>query len=252
MRPQKRIPKQFYLLLAAILFMLAAIIFLSQQRKEGTGQELKTSSEQNQLDTDSAEESRESGFHLEDQEKEVQGSSEIEMPNRKNSQRNLQVTPDAGENLGGGFKGELVEATGEGAGLNFDDYYWGKKRYTEYTVGYLTENMQWRTFVGLKNNESMHETMEVNYGPERLLDSYLEQHALTADTATVLLDRYGGSSGGREEYYVQFNDEAETLVTVVYYRATNQHSSYMDVLPCQYTKEEIGRLKKMLEGEKSK
>ena len=69
--------------------------------------------------------------------------------------------------------------------------------------------------------------------------SYLEQHGLEADTATVLLDRYAGTSYGREEYYIQFHDEKETLVTFLYYPPQEEHGAYLDVLPCQYTQKEI-------------
>ena len=151
---------------------------------------------------------------------------------------------DLGEKISGIHGGENVPATGAGANLDFDEYYWGGKRYTYITAGYLTEDMQWRDFIEIEGGETMEETMGYNYGGAAiLLESYLEQHSLQADTATVLLDRYGGGSYGREEFYVQFDDEEETLVTFVYYKAQGEHGAYLDVLPCQYTEEEIEELK---------
>lgn len=160
------------------------------------------------------------------------------------------VIPGPGEvaNIGTS-EPEQVPATGEGAGINFDDYYWERERYTEITVSNLTPDYQWRDFVELENSKSMKETMGANYNPEIYLESYLEQHGLEADTATVLLDRYQGVSVTREEYYVEFDDPAHTLVTVVYYPANGNHGCYIDVLPCQYTREEIQLLQERMGGE---
>ena len=109
---------------------------------------------------------------------------------------------------------------------------------------YLTDDMEWRDFVELENAESMKETMGADYGGVAiLLESYLEQHGLKADMATVLLDRYAGISYGREEYYIQFNDKEETLVTFLYYPPQGEHGAYLDVLPCQYTSNELVKLR---------
>lgn len=153
----------------------------------------------------------------------------------------LGVGSDGGENLEGW---DVLESTsGPGADLDFDEYYWGGKRYTEITVGYLTEDMEWRDFVDIQNSGSMQETLGADYGGVAiLLESYLEQHGLEADMATVLLDRYAGTSYGREEYYIQFNDKEHTLVTFLYYPPQGEHGAYLDVLPCQYMQKEVENL----------
>lgn len=244
MQQKRKFPRRFFIIFIAVVVFLVVFILLVEVRKVKT-EELEKGQVPMELDKKEALEFSVEPDQPTKKREEIHTKEQSEKNQRIKQQKLKEAgnTPDAGEQLSGGFKGEPVTATGEGAGLNFDEYYWGKKRYTEYTANYLNEDMQWREFVTLKNNESMKKTMGANYGPERLLESYLEQHDISAKTATVLLDRYGGTSEGREEYYVQFDDKDSTLVTIIYYRAINQHGCYMDVLPCQYTEQEVQQLK---------
>lgn len=218
MKKRRKLPGKFYLAAAAGILLVAAVIACNSSGEEKEIQQQAATV----LPTGSAETATDS-LKKTESEKEPAG---------------LEAGSDDGEDLEGWNVPE--PASGPGAGLDFDEYYWGGKRYTEITVGYLTEDMEWRDFVDLQNSGSMQETLGADYGGVAiLLESYLEQHGLEADMATVLLDRYAGTSYGREEYYIQFHNKEETLVTFLYYPPQGGHGAYLDVLPCQYTQKEI-------------
>ena len=62
---------------------------------------------------------------------------------------------------------------------------------------------------------------------------------IDASECTMLDYLYIGFLSERVEIYMQFNDEAGSLVTVLYEPANANHASHVDVLPCQYTLKEI-------------
>lgn len=220
MKKKRKLPGKFYLATAAGILLVAAVIAW-----DSSGEKKETEI-QKQAATVMATESA------------VMGTDSLKKSESGEEPADLGAGPDGGEDLEGWDVPET--ATGPGADLNFDEYYWDGKRYTKITVGYLTEDMEWRDFVDLQNSGSMQETLGADYGGVAiLLESYLEQHGLEADMATVLLDRYAGTSYGREEYYIQFNDKEHTLVTFLYYPSQGEHGAYLDVLPCQYTQKEI-------------
>ncbi len=220
MKKKRKLPGKFYLAAAAGILLVAAVIAWNS-----SGEKKETEIQQQAATVMSGESAEAATDSLKKTESEKEPAG-------------LGAGSDGGENLEGWDVSE--RASGPGAGLDFDEYYWGGKRYTEISVGYLTEDMEWRDFVDLKNSESMQETLGADYGGVAiLLESYLEQHGLEADTATVLLDRYAGTSYGREEYYIQFEDKEETLVTFLYHPPQGGHGAYLDVLPCQYTLKEV-------------
>lgn len=224
MKKKRKLPGKFY---AALIFAAAALMLVILCNLTGRGD-----SDTVSVQTESAREEKAPA--------EADSAGEPEESQKIPAE---EAEPDRGEELPGWTAPEEPEGTGAGAGLDLGEYYWGKKRYTEITVGYLTEDMQWRDFVDIRNGETMEETMGTDYGGVAiLLESYLDQHNIQADTATVLCDRYQGASYGREEYYIRFNDSQRTLVTFLYYPPQGEHGAYLDVLPCQYTEKEIQRL----------
>ena len=248
MKQKRKIPGRYFFIMAVLVMLVILVLLLVQFRREGRQPSAEvplTSQGEAGRNTHTDQEEREdSGTETQENSRPVPTVGTGEKP------EDVTVTPGPGEVADiGSSDPEQVPATGEGARINFDEYYWERERYTEITVSNLTPDYQWRDFVELENSESMKETMGANYNPEIYLESYLEQHGLEADTATVLLDRYQGVSVTREEYYVEFDDPAHTLVTVVYYPANGNHGCYIDVLPCQYTREEIQLLQERMGGE---
>ena len=71
------------------------------------------------------------------------------------------------------------------------------------------------------------------------LNIYASRNGIDTSACTVLDHVYVGFSAERFEIYMQFNDKARSLVTVLYEPSNAAHSSYVDVLPCQYTIKEI-------------
>ena len=71
------------------------------------------------------------------------------------------------------------------------------------------------------------------------LNIYASRNGIDTSACTVLDHVYVGFSAERFESYMQFNDKARSLVTVLYEPSNAAHSSYVDVLPCQYTIKEI-------------
>ena len=228
MKKEKKLPKKFYLTVAAGILITAAVLVLNSSEHKRETETNQNTADAMQTESEETAPYKALGIELEEEESKSQGSKVVA----------------GGEELDGWRLPEPDMATGPGAVLDFDEYYWGGKRYTGITVGYLTDDMEWRDFAELENAESMKETMGADYGGVAiLLESYLEQHGLKADMATVLLDRYAGISYGREEYYIQFNDKEETLVTFLYYPPQGEHGAYLDVLPCQYTSNELVKLR---------
>ena len=94
--------------------------------------------------------------------------------------------------------------------------------------------------VKVTNKEELSKIAGAAYDTIRsYLNIYAAHEGVDATEVTILDHVYIGALGERIEIYCAYNDEAETLVTVIFEPANEVHSSHVDVVPCQYTMMQI-------------
>ena len=94
--------------------------------------------------------------------------------------------------------------------------------------------------VKVTNKEELSKIAGAAYDTIRsYLNIYAAHEGVDATEVTILDHVYVGALGERIEIYCAYNDEAETLVTVIFEPASEAHGSHVDVVPCQYTLKEI-------------
>ena len=113
-----------------------------------------------------------------------------------------------------------------------DGYGRGKERYTELGA----QDVFTRVNVKVTNQEELEGVVGVSIDTVKsYLNAYATHNDIDASEFTMLDYLYIGFLSERVEIYMQFNDESGSLVTVLYEPANSTHSSYVDVLPCQYS-----------------
>ena len=94
--------------------------------------------------------------------------------------------------------------------------------------------------VSVSNKEKLENVVGVACDSVRsYLNIYAAHENLEATEAEMLDYILVGELGERYEIFMQYNDEEQTLVTVIFEPADSNHSSHVDVVPCQYTAKEI-------------
>ena len=117
-----------------------------------------------------------------------------------------------------------------------DEYGRGRKRYTELGA----QDVFSKVNVTVTNAEELESIVGVSVDTVKsYLNTYASHNDIDASACTVLDHVYVGFLSERIEIYMQYDDENESLVTVLYEPANASHSSHVDVLPCQYTLKEI-------------
>ena len=122
-----------------------------------------------------------------------------------------------------------------------DAYGRGKERYTTFDA----QDIFTKVNVKIPNEMDLRAVTGASYDTVRsYLNIYASRNNIEATKCRMMAHMYIGQLGDRIEIYMRFNDEAKTLVTVIFEPANSTHSSHVDVVPCQYTAMEIKKLKR--------
>ena len=97
-----------------------------------------------------------------------------------------------------------------------------------------------RVKVSVTNEEELERVVGVSIDRvKRFLNIYASHNGIEAQTVTMLDYVFAGELAERMKIYMQYDDPDQTLVTVLFEPANANHSSHVDVLPCQYSLKEI-------------
>ena len=112
MKKEKKLPKKFYLTVAAGILITAAVLVLNSSEHKRETETNQNTADAMQTESEETAPYKALGIELEEEESKSQGSKVVA----------------GGEELDGWRLPEPDMATGPGAVLDFDEYYWGGKR----------------------------------------------------------------------------------------------------------------------------
>lgn len=112
-----------------------------------------------------------------------------------------------------------------------------KERYTEKTIIYETD----MKLVSLDSTDICKEISCDSYILKEYLTAFAGKQKLVCDCGKILDYCYAEMEDATRKIYifVQLDDSNQTLATVIFEPATTEAAAYYDVLPCQYTLQEI-------------
>lgn len=174
-------------------------------------------------------------------------SGALELPQRtlpqdeKNQSKDSVATPkidpndpgEASNNQDSIYYYRIPQGHGEGASINFKEYGRGLKQYTKADTSRTLQ-------IDMPNIDDV-----AAYIPDQYLRinfwlcGYAKSKGIQPTKATILGYVFDQDDGTRLQIYFEFNDPANTLATVLFQERTPTKGAHIDVLPCQWTKQEL-------------
>lgn len=152
----------------------------------------------------------------------------------KNREKNVQKSEAENEknqiDLEAGFAEERAEDI-------YENFTREKERYTQKEVIYKKD----RKMISLDSTEICKEIGCDPYTLKEYLTAYALEQMLSCDSGKILNYCYASLPDVSRRIYIfiQLDDAEQTLVTAIYEAPTMDAGSHYDVLPCQYSREEI-------------
>lgn len=119
----------------------------------------------------------------------------------------------------------------------YENYSRGKERFTEKTLIYETD----MEMISLDSTDICKEIGCNSYILREYLTAFAGKQKLTCDSGEILDYCYADMEDATRKIYifVRLDDSNQTLATVIFEPATIEDAAYYDVLPCQYSLQEI-------------
>lgn len=165
----------------------------------------------------------------------VKKPEEKEDKNRdKNKEETMQETESENDEK---RTDQEVEFTEEEKGDVYREFTRGKKRYTQKEVIYESDG----DMVSLDSTEICKEIGCDAYKIKEYLTAYALEQDLSCGRGKILDYCYAQMPDASRKIYIfiQMDDKKKTLVTVIYEPATRDAWAYYDIVPCQYSIQEI-------------